>query len=287
MTDKLQLTFNMEYGEKQQQGSGGAQIAKKPAKLYKVKAAGLLTQSSNNDNNNYSIFMDINYLQKLIKESNSSQGQGNSLGGTTSAAEGGYERLIVMAKDIDDVDSIQKKIDEMGYGTNSLGDTRKSMQKQSQTLRIVLGGLGAISLLISALGITNTMVMSIYERTREIGVMKVLGCKMNNIRQLFLFEAGVIGLFGGILGITMSYIASFIMNSVGLNIMGGGTDMAVSAGMGNMAGTGAEQGTKISVIPPWLALSAVAFAVLIGLISGFSPARRAMKLSALEAIKTE
>jgi putative ABC transport system permease protein len=296
MTDKMQLTFDMNYGEKQQQGTGGNDTNKKPAKLYKVRVSGLLAQSNGNgnDNNDYSIFMDINYLQKLIKETvKSQQGQGQNQGnfGMLPTTDNGYERLMVMVQDIDDVDSIQKQIDKMGYGTNSLGDTRKSMQKQSQTLQFVLGGLGALSLLISALGITNTMIMSIYERTREIGVMKVLGCKMNNIKQLFLFEAGVIGLFGGIVGIILSFIASFVLNTVGINILnsgGGDQNMGMRRNMRMGMGMGMEQGSSnISVIPPWLALFAIAFAVFIGLVSGYSPAKRAMKLSALEAIKSE
>ncbi len=159
----------------------------------------------------------------------------------------------------------------MGYGTYSLADIRESMKKQSNTIQMVLGGIGAISLLIAALGITNTMVMSIYERTREIGVMKVLGCRMNNIRQLFLFEAAVIGLIGGVIGILLSYIASFVLNSVGTSILSPGNPDA----------------GPVSVIPPWLAAAAIMFSMFIGIVSGFYPARRAMKLSALEAIKTE
>jgi len=295
MTDKMQLTFDMNYGEKQQQGTGGDDTNKKPAKLYKVKAAGILIPSNGNgnDDRDYSIFMDIKNLQKLIKESTraqQSQGQNQGMFGMPSSTDNGYERLMVMVEDLDDVDSVQKQIDKMGYGTNSLGDNRKAMQKQSQTLRYVLGGLGALSLLISALGITNTMIMSIYERTREIGVMKVLGCEMNNIKQLFLFESGVIGLFGGIIGIILSYIASFIVNTVGINILGsGGQNMGMNMGMGMRMGMGGmdQTSSKISVIPPWLALFAVAFAIFIGLVSGYSPAKRAMKLSALEAIKSE
>jgi len=290
MTEKLQLTFDMEYGERRRQGLGGEDSSKKPSIVYKLKAVGLLVPTNTYDNTDYAIFMDIKYLKKLIKDTSKQiKSQQNSFYSVSpsEADAKGYERLMVKVEDIDDVDSIQEKIDEMGYGTNSLSDIRKSMQKQSQTLRMVLGGLGAISLLISALGITNTMIMSIYERTREIGVMKVLGCKLKNIKQLFLFEAGVIGLFGGILGIILSYVASFILNKVGLNVLGGNNDDAYM-GMGMVVSMGIEQqGSRISVIPPWLALFAVAFAILIGLISGYSPARRAMKLSALEAIKTE
>ncbi len=283
MTDKLQITFDMMYGEKQQPGSGGNTNAK-PPKLYKVKAVGTLVQSNDWSKNQY-IFMDIRQLQKLIKDANKSQDQGSrgmSVYGFSSTSSSGYERLMVMVKDIKDVDTVQEKIDDMGYGTNSLGDIRKSMQKQSQTIQIVLGGIGAISLLISALGITNTMIMSIYERTREIGVMKVLGCKMNNIKQLFLLEAGVIGFLGGLIGVIISFLASFLLNAIGKGIMNSG-NMGMDMGMG----MGMDSASRVSVIPPWLAALSIVFAVLIGLISGFSPARRAMKLSALEAIKTE
>lgn len=276
MTDKLEMTFDMSYGEKRPTGTGGSTSSSKPPKLYKVKSVGILAPA-NDYQKDYYIYMDLKYLQKLIKESNKSQNQDqNFYGKVQMSTSQGYERLMVMVKDINDVEKIQEKIDEMGYGTYSLADIRKSMQQQSQTLRLVLGGIGAISLLISALGITNTMVMSIYERTREIGVMKVLGCKMNNIKQLFLFEAGVIGFLGGIVGLLFSYLASFTLNAVGINIMDSGMGM----------GMGSAQ-SRISVIPPWLAMLSVVFAVLIGLISGYSPARRAMKLSALEAIKSE
>ncbi len=287
MTDKMQITFDMMYGEKQRPGQGGTENPK-PPKLYKVKGAGVLVQSNDWQKNQY-IFMEITHLQKLIKDANKAdqqQGGNKGMGGMFGNADTskGYERLMVMVKNIKDVDGVQKKIDEMGYGTNSLGDLRKSMQKQAQTIQIVLGGIGAISLLISALGITNTMIMSIYERTREIGVMKVLGCKLNNIKQLFLFEAGVIGFFGGLAGVLLSLLASFILNAVGKGIMNSG---GMGGGMGMGMGMGMETGSRISVIPPWLAALSIVFAVIIGLVSGFSPARRAMKLSALEAIKTE
>ena len=78
----------------------------------------------------------------------------------------------------------------MGFQTSSALEFREAMSKQARLIQLVLGGLGAISLFVAALGITNTMIMSIYERTREIGVMKVLGCRLNDIRMMFLLEAG-------------------------------------------------------------------------------------------------
>ncbi|MEG1181186.1 MAG: FtsX-like permease family protein, partial [Oscillospiraceae bacterium] len=109
--------------------------------------------------------------------------------------------------------------------------------------------------------IANTMLMSIFERTKEIGIFKVLGCSLPNIRGMFLTEAGLIGLCGGALGVTLSYALSYVINKL--------------VGMG-----------EISLIPFWLAAFGLGFAVLVGMASGFYPARRAMKLSPLEAIRT-
>lgn len=115
-------------------------------------------------------------------------------------------------------------------------------------------------------------VMSIYERTKEIGIMKVIGAALSDIRRIFLFEASIIGLIGGLLGIAISYLASLVLNKLAVQFGAMGPDAFNS---------------KISVIPLWLALSSIIFTTIVGLISGFYPARRAMKLSALEAIRTE
>ncbi len=283
LTDKIEATFDMSYGEKrQQQGAGGSDTSEKAPKLYKIKGVGILNATNDWQKDDY-VFMDYLNLQKLMKDATKAQGSQNQVFGFSSNTKG-FERLMVMVDKIKDVDRIQSAIDDMGYGTNSLADMRKSMQKQSQTIQLVLGAIGAISLIISALGITNTMIMSIYERTREIGVMKVLGCKMGNIRQLFLLEAGIIGLLGGCIGVIFSYLASFAINTVGRSFMNSENGGMLSMGMG--MGMGGPE-SRLSSIPPWLALLSIAFAILIGLVSGFSPARRAMKLSALEAIKTE
>jgi ABC-type antimicrobial peptide transport system permease subunit len=114
------------------------------------------------------------------------------------------------------------------------------------------------------------MMMSIYERTKEIGIMKVLGCDMRNIQGMFLIEAGCIGFIGGVAGLAISYILSAIINMVA-NSMGG--EMGLAGG--------------ISYIPIWLAVLSLGFAVLVGMIAGFFPSLRAMKLSPLAAIRNE
>jgi putative ABC transport system permease protein len=146
------------------------------------------------------------------------------------------------------------------------------MKKTSGLIQAILGGLGAVPLFVAAIGITNTMVMSIYERTKEIGVMKVIGAQLKDIKRLFLFEAAMIGLFGGVLGIGISYGISAIINTV-------------LSGMNGDTGYYGPQ--LLSDIPAWLAISGMSFSTVIGLIAGYYPAVRATKLSALEAIRTE
>ena len=161
---------------------------------------------------------------------------------------------------------MEQAIKDLGYSTYSMQSMRDELNKQTRQIELMLGGLGAISLLVAAIGITNTMMMSIYERTKEIGVMKVLGCDMRNIQAMFLMEAADIGLVGGIVGLGISYLISMIINKV-------------VAASGNMS--------SLSYIPLWLAGASVIFAVVIGMAAGYFPSKRAMKLSPLAAIRNE
>ena len=164
---------------------------------------------------------------------------------------------------------------------------RKPLQEEARQQQMMLGGLGAVSLFVAALGITNTMIMSISERTREIGVMKALGCYLGNIRASFLMEAGFIGLIGGIIGALISYVISAVMNvltsaSIDLSMaedFGQWWEMVMSAMM--------PENSPTSIVPLWLAGFAILFSIIIGLASGFYPANKAVHISALEAIKRE
>ena len=180
-----------------------------------------------------------------------------------------YTYADVKVDNIDNVEMVSQMFRERGYEVQSNIEYVQSMQEQFAIIQMVLGGIGAISLIVAAIGITNTMMMSIYERTKEIGVLKVLGCDMKNIKQLFLLEAAGIGLLGGIAGNILSFILSKIMNVIAT---GAGSEFGVAQG--------------ISYIPYWLALGAMAIAMAVGMLAGYFPARRAMTLSALEAIRT-
>lgn len=178
-----------------------------------------------------------------------------------------YTTIVVEVDQADNVEDVMKSIQDMGFSANSNKELIDSAQKSLQIVELVLGGIGMVAFLVAAIGIANTMMMSTYERTKEIGVMKVLGCDMRDIQKLFLAEAGFIGLIGGIVGLLLSCGVSSLINHF-------------SAGMEGIGG-------NISVIPWWLALAAVAFSTLMGMVAGYFPARRAMKLSPLAAIHTE
>lgn len=217
------------------------------------------------------IVMDLNLLKRLEAEYMKANKIKDPTYGKT-----GYDNVTVKVDSIDNVTTVEKQIQELGFSTDSMNSWRENMQKQSQTIQVVLGSLGAVSLFVAALSIVNTMTMAIYERTREIGVMKVLGCGLSKIRTMFLIEAGMIGFLGGLIGIVVSYTLSFVLNHFG--------PMLMSTGLGNVL---PMFGSRVSVIPPWLALLGVAFSTVIGVLSGIAPANRAMQISALEAIRHE
>ena len=158
----------------------------------------------------------------------------------------------------------------IGYEVYSAMDYVSGMKKIAGSLQLLLGAIGSVSLFVAAIGIANTMIMSIYERTAEIGIMKVIGARLTDIKRMFLLEAMLIGIIGGFLGVIISLGISAVLNNVGLSFI---------------AEMQSVEGADVSVIPVWLCAAAMLFSGVIGLISGYLPARRAMKLSALNALR--
>lgn len=245
----------------------------KKAKKHLFTAVGMVAGDANTYNNySYSTYCDIEELIPILKK----EFKGRVIPGQPTTSKGKpykelyYTKLVVNVDDMKNVADVAQIISDMGYQAYNDAEWIESQQRQLGMIQAVLGGIGAVSLFVAAIGITNTMMMSIYERTKEIGVMKVLGCDMRNIGTLFLMEAGFIGFLGGVVGLMLSYSLS------------GGINYLVSRS-GNM-GMGME---RISYIPFWLALVSMGFAILVGMVAGFFPARRAMKLSPLAAIRNE
>lgn len=254
LNEKLSLTWDWNYGTRN---------ADKSIKPIKVDAVGTLPADGNNS---WSIIMPIKELENLQKEKKKweeSQSEGNTSSNSRKSKE--YEHVMVKVDEIDNVQKVQQQIKDMGFRASSLTDQLEAMKETTRMLRLVLGAIGAISMVVAAISITNTMVMAIYERTKEIGIMKVIGASLKDIKGLFLTEAAFIGFSGGIIGIIVSYGASFLVNFVAQR----------------------QGSTMQSAIPIWLALGGVAFSTAVGVIAGYLPAKRAMKLSALMAIKTE
>lgn len=242
-----------------------------PAKKNIFPVVGMV-EGGPDDYNSYcwNVYMDIDTMKKYLETTY----RGQAIPGQPTDKNGNpykyfvYENAIVTVDDIEHVDEVQAAIVEMGYEAYSEAEWIKSAQQEMLIVEAVLGGIGAISLFVAAIGIANTMMMSIYERTKEIGVMKVLGCSLGNIRAMFLTEAAFIGFIGGVVGIIISYILSFICNLILPPLVG-------------------YEGMNISVIPIWLVLIAMIFSTFIGMAAGFFPAQRATKLSPLAAIRSE
>jgi len=178
-----------------------------------------------------------------------------------------YPTLTVKVDDFNNAMDVQAQLEDMGLSCWSMADMIKDMQDSSKSIQLMLGGIGGVAMLVAAISICNTMLMSIYERTREIGVMKVLGCKMSKIGAMFLTEAGIIGFGGGVMGLILSFILSWVINTV-IGMYGAGASFR-------------------SVIPVYLAVLGVGFSVLVGVLAGLYPSQRAMRLSALAAIRNE
>ena len=266
------VTFDMDgYYQSQYPSEDGA--GTKPPKKYMMNGIGV-QEGGLDDWNNYSyrIYMDVDGMKSQLRKAFK---KGKAIPGQPTNKKGKpynyfiYNSAQIYVDDVDNVTKVQKELADMGFQVQSQIDWLESSKQQSDMVQAVLGGIGAVSLFVAAIGIANTMMMSIYERTKEIGVMKVLGCDMGNIRNMFLIESGFIGFMGGVLGIGLSYGVSLLINKfVGAQALTG------------MAG-------DLSRVPPWLSLAAVAFAIFVGMAAGFMPAMRAMKLSPLAAIRNE
>ena len=229
-----------------------------------------------------SFIMRIEDMKMLMEEYKDLAGSDSGVSSTNT-----YDTVYVKVDDMENVEDVDKAIQDLGFSTYSMTQQRDAMQQQVAQLMMILGCLAAFSLLVAALNIINTMTMAIYERTREIGVMKVLGCALGKIRTMFLIESGFIGLIGGIVGVLVSLAVSFVLNNLSmiLSLFGSGGDL--SGVLSSLGGYYMGGGSAVSVVPPWLVLLALTFATVIGLVAGILPANRAVKISALEAIRHE
>lgn len=238
-----------------------------------LKVAGVLTGGTSYD---YTIIMPITDVMTYNEWSS---------GTKTDLKKFTYGAVIVRTTGRDTTLAVSATIREMNYSVSGMGDFLQSINGFFSTLRLMLGGVGSVALLVAAFGVANTMTMAILERTREIGLMKAVGATDSNVLTIFLVEAGLVGLIGGLSGIGISLLAQRIINDAIANAPAADPN---AGGVGSFLPvdlTNLKDG--LIVIPAELILFALVMSVSVGIIAGLYPAYRAARMSTVVALKTD
>jgi putative ABC transport system permease protein len=198
------------------------------------------------------------------------------LGRRINRARDGYQNIRVRVADVKQVLEVADQIKALGYQAYTPQTYVQGINSFYIVLQVIFGGVGAIALLVAAIGIANTMAMAILERTREIGLMKAIGATNRDVLSVFLGEAAGIGFLGGLGGVLFGWSAGQIINVVALAYLAG-----------QAAQTGGPPPTVAVYTPLWLPAFALVFSTIIGLLSGLYPALRAATLVPVNALKYE
>jgi putative ABC transport system permease protein len=181
----------------------------------------------------------------------------------------GYGSVYVRTSGMDDIGSVREAVEEMGFGVLAVIDELEEIKQSFLIMDALLGAVGTIALIVAALGIINTMVTSILERTREIGVMKAIGGSETDIRWIFFSEAATIGFVGGVFGLALGWVVTGVANAVANHYL-------------------RPQGVPevdLFSMPIWLIAGAMAFSVALSLLAGLYPASRAARVDPVQALR--
>ena len=237
-------------------------------RTVRVRVGGILAESSGQGSDTlYLALNDALDLNRWLSES------------TYNPDRSGYSQALVKVETPEDATIVEQEINSRGFVAWSAGTMLQTLNTYFLVIQAVFGGIGAIALVVAAFGIANTMLMAIYERTREIGLMKAIGATNRDVMSVFLSEAGGIGLLGGVGGIVVGVGGGALIDLVA------GTYLAAQA---VQSGADASQ-AAISIIytPLWLPMFALVFSALVGLVSGVYPAVQAASLDPISALKYE
>lgn len=182
-----------------------------------------------------------------------------------------YTLARVKVEDESKLKEVREKIEVMGYQVDSIADTVGQIDKIFLVFEIIMALFGAIAMFVAAMGALNTLTVSLLERTREIGIMKTLGSTSRDIYRLFLVEAVLIGMTGGIIGIGLGFV------------LGEGAN----AGINYLAQRAGGEQVDVFLTPLAFVLVVVIISFLVSVFTGFYPARRASKINALDALRYE
>lgn len=190
-----------------------------------------------------------------------------------------YDQITIFATNRETVNDVAQAIKDLGYGAGGMGDYLNNLNSFFVTMRLMLGAIGGVALLVAAFGVANTMMMAILERTREIGIMKAIGATDETILTLFLLEAGLVGLVGGVSGVVLAHGLANIVNTALLNAP------QTEGGYYFLPFDPNQIGGELLVIPSELTLFAIVLATSVGVVAGFYPAWRAAHMPPVLALK--
>jgi len=182
-----------------------------------------------------------------------------------------YERIQVRVDSNENLPIIEGELIEEGYRVTALSKTVEQASKIFQGIQVVLATFGGIALLVSAIGMFNTMTVTLLERTKEIGIMRTIGAAPNDVKYLFVSESVVVGFMGGISGV----------------VMGVGLGLTVNLFLNIVAGQFGGQSVALFSFPINFLLFITLFSAGVGYLTGIFPARRASSLNPLDAIRYE
>lgn len=182
----------------------------------------------------------------------------------------GYESAVVRVTDPVQLTDVRKRLTELGFGSFSIVDQMEQIRTLFLIIDSVLGLLGGISLLVASFGIANTMIMSILERTREIGIMKAIGAEDREIKLIFFVEAAVIGVTGGVMGTLLAWGIDGVANRAAYRFV--------------LKPQGATFVDFFS-LPPYLSIGAILFALIVSILAALYPAIRAARIDPVRALR--
>lgn len=241
--------------------SNGAEIRKN----YSLRVAGILKESGTEAD--FSMYLPLELVKSMNEWASNTRINYNKTG---------YNEVIVKVENADKTLEVRDQILALGFQANTLLDFVQGINNFYTILQVVLGGVGAIALLVAAIGIANTMAMSILERTREIGLMKAVGATNRDVLSIFLGEAAGIGFLGGLGGVLVGWLLGQMLNVVAVVYL---------------AQQAAQQGgipPSVAVYTPaWLPIFVLLFSTFIGMLSGLYPALRAATMIPVLALKYE
>jgi putative ABC transport system permease protein len=182
-----------------------------------------------------------------------------------------YMTVEVHVKSPTQVQPVEDAIKKMGFNTFSIVDATRSLRQFFAVLDLFLGIFGSLALAVASIGIINTLVMAILERRREIGIMKAIGASDGDVKGLFFAEAGVMGVFGGFVGVALGWTIGRVIN-LGTNVYLKRQHFPPE---------------QIWFVPWWLVMGAIVFSIVVSLLSGLYPASRAARLDPVQALRYE